>query len=174
MFIANWIRTFVYKDTTSNDTIISSVWSNSWVTGDAKSEEFLTWCFDFPISGLSSEDNSSAKPYVGESVEDTVGHRGMFSLCNFGSPYSRRVAASEIFNLKLASFVILLDPSRLFMNLLRPLVVDAVGLVLNRYPAFFILNFYHFSVACCSPIPITWWSDSIWIRHFAELMMHSL
>jgi len=45
-----------------------------------------------------------------------MGRRGMFSLCNFGSPYSRGVVASEIFSLKLASSVILLDSSRLFMN----------------------------------------------------------
>ena len=51
-------------------------------------------------------------------MKETVGRRGMFSLCNFGSPYSRGVVASEIFSLKLASFVILLDSSRLFMNLL--------------------------------------------------------
>ena len=37
---------------------------------------------------------------------DTMGRRDMFSLCNFGSPYSRGVVASEIFILKLASFVI--------------------------------------------------------------------
>ena len=58
MFNANWIGTFVNKDTTSKETIISSVCSNSWVIDDAKSEEFLTWCFDFPISGFNSEDNS--------------------------------------------------------------------------------------------------------------------
>ena len=56
------LQTFVNKDTTSNETIISSVSSNSWVIDDAKSEEFFTWCFDFPISGFSSEDNSLAKP----------------------------------------------------------------------------------------------------------------
>jgi len=49
-------------------------------------------------------------------VKDTMGRRGMFSLCNFGSPYSRGVVASEIFSMKLASSVILLDSSRLFMN----------------------------------------------------------
>jgi len=52
----------------------------------------------------------------------------MFSLCNFGSPYSRGVVVSVIFNLNLASFVILLDSSKLFMNLLTSLIVDAVGL----------------------------------------------
>jgi len=56
----------------------------------------------------------------------------MFSLCNFGSPYSRVVVESVIFSLKLASFVILLDSSKLFINLLTSLVVDAVGLVLSR------------------------------------------
>ena len=61
-----------------------------------------------------------------------MGRRGMFSLCNFGSAYSRGVVASVIFSLKLASFVILLDSSKLFMNLLTFLVVDAVGLVLSR------------------------------------------
>ena len=62
-------------------------------------------------------------------MKDTIGRRGMFSLRNFGSPtYSRCVLrfsvslASEIFTLKLASFVILLDSSRLFMNLLTSLV----------------------------------------------------
>ena len=60
-----------------------------------------------------------------------MGLRGMFSLCNFGSPNSRGVVASEIFSLKLASFVILLNLSRLFMNLLTSLVVEAVGLVLR-------------------------------------------
>ena len=57
-----------------------------------------------------------------------MGGRGMFSLCNFGSPYSRGVVVSVIFNLNLASFVILLDSSKLFMNLLTSLIVDAVGL----------------------------------------------
>ena len=61
-----------------------------------------------------------------------MGRRGMFSLCDFGSPSSRGVVASVIFSLKLASFVILLDSSKLFMNLLTSLVVDAVGLVLSR------------------------------------------
>jgi len=54
IFNANWIGTFVNKDTTSNETNVSSVWSNSWAIDDAKSEKFLTWCFDFPISGFSS------------------------------------------------------------------------------------------------------------------------
>ena len=43
-----------------------------------------------------------------------MGRRGMFSLCNFGSPYSWGVVASVIFSLKLASFVILLDSSKLY------------------------------------------------------------
>jgi len=45
-----------------------------------------------------------------------MGRRGMFSLCNFGRPYSRGVVASVIFSLNLASFVILLDSSKLFMK----------------------------------------------------------
>jgi len=56
------IGTFVNKDTTSNETIISSVWSISWVIEDAKSEEFLMWYFDFPIRGFSRKDNSLARP----------------------------------------------------------------------------------------------------------------
>ena len=64
-------------------------------------------------------------------MKDTVGRRGMFSLCNFGRPYSLGVVASEIFSLKLASFVILLDSSSFFMNLLTSLVVETVGLVLR-------------------------------------------
>ena len=86
-----------------------------------------------PIRSFSRKDNSLARPQVGESVKDIMGRRGMFSLCNFGSPCRRGAVASVIFNLKLASFVILLDSSKLFMNLLTSLVVDAVGLVLSRF-----------------------------------------
>jgi len=42
--------------------------------------------------------------------------RGMFSLCNFGSPYSRGGVASEFFSLKLASFVIVLVSSKLLTD----------------------------------------------------------
>jgi len=61
MFNASWIWTFVNKDTASNETITSSVWSNSGM---------------------------------------------LFSFCNFGSPYSRDVVASDIsvFSLLLWSF----------------------------------------------------------------------
>jgi len=58
-----------------------------------------------------------------------VGRRAMFSFCNFGSRYSKGGVASVIFSLKLPPFVILLDSSKLFMNLLTSLVADAVGLV---------------------------------------------
>ena len=86
---ADWIGTFVNKDT-SNETIASSVWSNSWARDHAKSEKFLTWCFNFPISVLSSDDNSLANPLAGESVKKNIGRRGMlFSFYNFGSSYNR-------------------------------------------------------------------------------------
>jgi len=49
-------------------------------------------------------------------VKDTISRRGMFSLCNFGSPYSRGVVVSESFSLKLASFMTLLVSSKLFTN----------------------------------------------------------
>ena len=45
-------------------------------------------------------------------MKETIGGKGMFSLCNFGSPNSRGVA-SEVFSLKLASFVIFLVSNRL-------------------------------------------------------------
>ena len=47
----------------------------------------------------------------------------MFSLCNFGSPYSRGDVASEAFNLTLASFVIFLVSSKLLTNLLTSLLL---------------------------------------------------
>jgi len=47
------------------------------------------------------------------SVKETVGCRAIFSLCNFGSPYSRGVVAADVFILKLASFVIFLVSSKL-------------------------------------------------------------
>ena len=43
-----------------------------------------------------------------------MGRRGMFSLYNFGSRYSRGVVPSGIFSLKLACFVILLVSSKFF------------------------------------------------------------
>ena len=64
-------------------------------------------------------------------MKETIGGREMFSLCNFGTPYSRGVATSEVFIVKFASFVIFLVLSKLLTNLLTSLVVDAVGLVLR-------------------------------------------
>ena len=69
MFTANWIGTFVNKDTTSNETIISSVWRISWVIDDAKSEEFLMWCFHFPISGFNS---AVRRLYCGNAVVEIL------------------------------------------------------------------------------------------------------
>jgi len=93
---------------------------------DAKSDEFLTWCFVFPISVFSSEDNSLTKPKVGESLKETIAGRGMFSLCIFDSPCSGGVVASEVFSLKLVSFMF--SWFRASTNLLTSSVVDAVGL----------------------------------------------
>ena len=64
-------------------------------------------------------------------MKESIGRREMSSLCNFGSPHSQGVVASEFFSLKLASFVIFLVSNNLLTNLLTSLVVDAVGLVLR-------------------------------------------
>jgi len=62
-------------------------------------------------------------------VKETIGRRGIFSLCNFGSPCSRGVVVSEAFSLKLASLVSVLVSSKLLTILLTSLVMDACGLV---------------------------------------------
>ena len=66
----------------------------------------------------------------------TVGRGGMFSLFDFGSPYSRDDVAYGFFSLKLASFVIFLVSSKLLTNLLTSLVVDTGGLVLRCLQVF--------------------------------------
>jgi len=64
-------------------------------------------------------------------VKKTIGGRGIFSVRNLRSPYSRVVVASKYFSLKLASFVIFLVSRKLVTNLLTSLVVDTTGLVLR-------------------------------------------
>jgi len=51
----------------------------------------------------------------------------LFSLCDFGSPYSRGVVASLSFQRKTGFFVTFLLSSKLVTNLLTSWVVDAMG-----------------------------------------------
>jgi len=73
-------------------------------------------------------------------MKETIGRRGIFSLRNFGSPYSWGVVASEVFSIKPASFIIFLVLSKLLTNLLTSLVVNVVGLVFKMFASFLIIQ----------------------------------
>jgi len=87
--IASSTGTFVKRLTMSKLNIRSSSSNIDSSTRLAKSDEFFTKELVWPAIGVRTLASSLDSLYVGESIVDTIGRRGVPSLWTFGSPYSR-------------------------------------------------------------------------------------
>ena len=76
----------VNKDTTSKDIITSSGSNFISLILERKELTLLTVCGDVLTSGWRISARYLDKSYVGDPGRDTIGRRGMFSLCTLGRP----------------------------------------------------------------------------------------
>ena len=84
-WMARYVGTQVNKDTTSNDTRVSS-FDTAWdLINSTKAWEFLTWELVNPTSGESRPARNLDSSYVGEHTKDTMGRSGHL-VCELGQP----------------------------------------------------------------------------------------
>ena len=70
---------------------------------------------DFPVRGCSICARKRDKLYIGECIALTIGLKGMFDLCIFGSPYSLGGRGFVGFNVDLVLLSMLLFSTRILV-----------------------------------------------------------